>query len=172
MKLKSLRDIPTTATGGIALTVNNLPSSVDGWAESLKLFDWYKVAAIKLTFIPSATAIANQSYRALIVWHDPNTIDTSAGATYQRAISYANSKIVNLQRKWKVYYKMAKTIAVGNSTAAIMQDRYGYTGTDVALATQSIGLFAVTPLTAVTTVGNLLITYHVLFKGQRYANVT
>ena len=72
----------------------------------------------------------------------------------------------------EVYYKMAKTIAVGNATATIMQDRYGYIGCDVALATQSIGMFAVNPFTAVTTVGNLLITYYVLFKGQRYANVT
>ena len=43
-----------------------------------------------------------------------------------KAISYENCKIVNLQRKWSYYKRMSRTMAVGASTAAIGQENRGY----------------------------------------------
>ena len=64
MKLKSLRDLVTTATGGIALTVNNLPSSVDGWAETLKLFDWYLSILLQAAVTNALKEIPVQDFQA------------------------------------------------------------------------------------------------------------
>ena len=148
------------------MKIDDFPNDVTGWANYLNLFDWYRVCAMKITFVPSNTAISNASYRPGYVFHDPNSI-TIDNMSENKAISYANCKIVNTQRKWSYYRKMHRTIAVGASTAAIRQDGKGYITTDTAVATQCMGMISNQALTAVTTLGRIIITYYIGFKGQR-----
>ena len=167
VKLRQVAAINTLASGFIAETIDDLPNGVGGWSHLLNVFDWYRVAAIKLTFVPSNTAISNASYSACFVWHDPNKVYASAGAfSVDDALGFSTVRIVNMQRKWSVYYKMHRTLAVGNSTTAIKQDGKGYITPDTTVATQSVNVVASGFPTATTKIGDLVIIYYVVFKGQ------
>ena len=153
------------------------------WNQLRTAFDWYRTAAMKLTFIPSNTAMVGSIYQSGIVFHDPNSTTFPITATDNdlRAISYTNSKFINFQRRWKYYKKMVRTLVVGLSTTGQAQDRRGFISTEQSMPTQIIGLISSgwpTPGTPPAPpqypyyLGDLYITYYVLFKGPRSLSTT
>ena len=173
--------IGTSTLYTVNAAITDLPQSgIYLWNQLKAAFEWYRVAAMKLTFIPSNTAMSNSTYQSVICWHDPNSTSYTISATDNelRAISYSNAKMFNLQRRWKYYRKMSKTLLVGSSTIGQTQDRRGFISCDNTSATQMIGLFAAgwpaptgTPPTPSYPiyVGDLYVTYYTLFKGPRAA---
>ena len=119
------------------------------------LFDYYRVAAMKMKFVPTVTADATYNFAPAYVLHDVNS-KSLPSITTTTAIQYENCRIVNMQRPWKYCRKMIRNItdSSGSSTR-------GYIPTSEPNATQVMCMLHLGTDQAGKHIGDTLSTYYI-----------
>jgi len=125
-KLKSFLQVNENASSPNAVvTIHDSPKLAVDFDSVAQLFDYYRVNAIKLKFIPAWTAQSLQtsisvSLRAAYAIRDINhPLDFPVTLTRNEAVGYENCKILNLQRPWTYYRKMIRNIITDPASTGI-----------------------------------------------------
>lgn len=115
-KFKNRQAVSSDASGVISVYFNNNPTTYTEWAACAGLFDSYRMAALKITFIPDkiADTSTTTNYRPLYVFGDLDA-GTMPVTNVDAALQYENCKFKNTFRPWTYYFKIPKaTAATGN----------------------------------------------------------
>jgi hypothetical protein len=160
-KLKYSSLINSTTTGNFTVQHDDNPNNAIDWNNFASLFDYYRICAIKIRFVPSVTAHTTFQYTPGYIFHDANTGVTLAGITVDTTVGYENCKIVNMQRSWRYYRKTYRSIPVGGGGTSSISTR-GYISTSNPVSTQSIILYGVNSMTVDRQIGQILVTLYVV----------
>ncbi|ARO38299.1 capsid [Audaxivirus yotargis] len=166
---KIRRTDPLVMVANTNLSVNRTddPSTAQNWSNISGLFDYYRVCAIKIHFIPTSNvltfpiAAAGPRFSAIYVIHDVNS--TSSVSSVSAVIQYGNLVLKNLWMPWKKYYKMKRNIP-----AAILDNvsTSGYLPTSTPTGTQSVQAFIPTIGTQSSgEIGTLITTYYLVCRN-------
>lgn len=139
-KLRRVYDAVVLAAGAsLNATVTDDPSNSQDWANIVGLFDMYRVAAIKVHFVPNANtreapSVAGQfGFRPVYCAHDTDLINVPLSVN--NIIQYENMKVKNSFTPWVYYRKMARRITTTNQTTL---DGRGYLSTTTPASTQQL----------------------------------
>lgn len=117
-KLKTAFGLTANVGGDINLAVTDDVSAFGDWSSIAALFDTYKVAALKVKFIPSLPndASGTTGFYPFYVVGDPNN-NTTPVSSITTACQYENMKAMNMYRPWTYYYKCpTKTASAATET--------------------------------------------------------
>lgn len=116
-KLKSAFGLSANVGGEINMAVTDNPSAFGDWSSIAALFDTYKVAAIKVKFIPQLPndTSTTTGFFPLYVVGDPND-STIPINSITSACQYENMKTMNMYRPWKYYYKVPTKSSISGDT--------------------------------------------------------
>lgn len=98
------------------------------WTPVTQLFDSYRIAAMKLKFIPDkpADTSTTTNYRPVYVFGDVDTASLPV-TTPDAALQYENCAVKNLNMPWKYYFKVPKATQL--ATTVILQGGWIDVGT-------------------------------------------
>ena len=170
-KLRRAYDV-LLPSGGSNLNsyIDNNPNTAQDWANVAGLFEMYRVAGIKITFVPSGnvnpipvnTPVNNSRFRPCYLVLDTN--DQLPTVTVNNIVQYENLKIRNTYSMWSVYYKMKRRLPFA-TTAAMSTS--GYTSCQSPVATQGIiALFEGQQSTNQTDLGKMIVTMYVCARNR------
>lgn len=156
-KLSRLVNFQTSATvTQISHVFTDDPSAFTDWANIQNLFDFYRVCAMKIKYVPTftesfsgGTAGDTNYFGPHICWYDPNSDASPAGVTRDVVLQYENSRIFNGQRMFS-YYKKFFTRAVKVVDGEFV-DMKGYIRTSQPQSNRYIGLLSSSPVQATPT---------------------
>lgn len=122
-KIRKVQTLSSDTLGGIDFFMNNGPhNAFQDWTNIQNLFDVYRVAAMKVKYIPQLPNDASTltGYHPLYVIGD---VDANAApvTTVNEAIQYENMKVKNMFSPWKYYFKCPKLGGVGSLAAVKTQ---------------------------------------------------
>lgn len=170
-KLRRAYDILLPAGGqNLNSYIDNNPNQAQDWANVAGLFEMYRVAGIKLTFVPSGNVnsipvnvpVNNSRFRPVYLALDTN--DQLPSVTVNSIVQYENLKIKNTFSMWSVYYKMKRRLPF--STTAAMSTS-GYTSCQAPVATQGIiALFEGQQSQSQTDLGKMIVTMYVCARNR------
>lgn len=167
-KLRRSDDLVMEDNTSLSIVRQDNPSTAQDWTSVSGLFDYYKVCAIKIHFIPAANintfpaAAAGPKFTAVYVFHDVNT--TSAVTGINNVIQYENMVVKNLWLPWKKYYRMVRNIPVTN---AVTVSTRGYIPTVNPVPTQSVQVYIPTAGTSTSgLLGTLITTYYIVCRNR------
>jgi hypothetical protein len=84
------------------------------------------------------------------------------------ALQYENRKVVNMQRPWKYYRKMARNMPhETNNQIFTPSNNKGYIDIDQPTATQSTGVVHYIVGDVSNLLGNVVVTWYILFVGRK-----
>lgn len=156
--------VSTNAGGIMTLAATNNPSGASDWSSISALFDAYKVAAMKIKYIPSLpndTSVTT-GYAPFYMIADADSSTTPLASTTD-AIQYENMQVKNMYRPWSFYYKFPKRTAVATG-ATVLQGGYQ----DIAAVGASGGLYGYgLGFDASTTYGQAIVTYYITVTNRR-----
>lgn len=136
------------------------------------LYDFYRVCAFKIKFIPAApNEIASSNYYRPVYLVFDNDADSSAGAnitSVNQALQYDVCKIKDCSRPWKYYIKVPK-INQGFQTGGVNQcviDRKGNIDIAKPCYTGDVSLYG-DSFTSAISLGTVIITYYCKYTIRR-----
>jgi hypothetical protein len=100
----------TTNTGILSISIDDNLADVGDFQSLATLFEWYRVNAIKVLYIPANISDTSTHFRAGYIIHDTNSQAAPPTTSVEALIKYENCKVVNMQRKWKYYRKLYRRI--------------------------------------------------------------
>ena len=152
-------DVTADASSNIMYSINNNPATANDWANISGLFQYFRVNAMKIKFIPSVTADATYDYHTGYVFHSASDISFLSMTTIDRTIQFENCKVVNMQWPWKYCRKLLRITAGGEI------DSRGYMAVDGAIPTQCICIIYRGNGQTNQVLGNVVVTYYVTAYG-------
>lgn len=177
-KLRKVFEVPIDSNGGFTSysslrnpeKVFDGTNTVEDWSNCSALFDSYRVHAHKFKWIPSF--IDNNvgsslfvSYKPIYVFTDYDNAATGMPvSTVGGVMQYENAKTFNMNRPWKHYVRVPKTL---NGNGA------DFSGHSDIGAPQDQGVHCIyapnvgTGLSSGTIVGTIVVTYYCSFKNRR-----
>lgn len=171
-KLRSVTALVSVNTAVSQYIQNDNPNLQQEWVNIVQLFDYYRVAAIKLKFIPETNVLSLDSttpagYRPLYIIHDPNSIAVGTGSTglpltVNGTIQYENLRVKNANRPWSYYKRMVRNIPPS------LANYKGYIPTESPVATQAIQI-TIPQFSTETTIllGSVITTFYVVARNRR-----
>lgn len=139
------------------------------WTNLQTLFDYYRVCAVKLKWIPSANvntfpaAASGPKFAPIYIVHDPNSV-TAILSTSTVAIGYENMRVKNMWNPWSYYKKFVRNIRVAGTGSQTIR---GYQPTSNPQATQTIQLlFENLGTTSSGQVGTIIISLYIVCRNR------
>lgn len=167
-KLRRLQQITQTTSGSnINLDFPDNPENAIDWGSIQNLFAYYRVAAMKLKWIPSATEFIATSNNTVprqqpcYVIHDWNSSALSS-LTELDYIGFENMQFKNMTHQWVYYRKMQRMNATGSQSWM----SNGFYPTEQRRITQNIGVL-IPGFQSTGPIGTFVITYYVCAKQRR-----
>lgn len=170
-KLKFTDNVTWTGAA-LNLVYDNNPSNAQDWSNIVNLFDYYKVASIKIHWIPSIntrdlnnTPVTLAHFRPMYVVHDYNNALTSTSVSNDY-IQFENLRVKPMFSPWRCYYKMINTI---NPTGTAPQMGKSFFSTTNPLATQSTKVHIAADSNQINPgnlIGTFIVTYYVIARGR------
>lgn len=161
-KLKHQEQMVSSGTGIYSGYFNNSPTTYLDFSHVAELFDVYKVAALKVKFVPSRPndESTTVTYRPIYIAGDPDT--SAAFTSVDQPIQYENMKVYDLSRPWKYYYKIPTRTQVTGSTILL---KGGYIDTQYTTPSASIRMWA-EGLSLSENYGTFIVTAYVVAKQR------
>lgn len=170
-KLRRVYDLQLPAGGNnLNSYIDNNPNTAQDWSNVAGLFEMYRVAGIKLTFVPAANVnnvpvplpVNNTRFRPVYIALDTN--DQLPTVNINNIIQYENLKIRNTYSMWSVYYKMKRRLPFAGTAA---MSTSGYTSCQSPIATQGIiALFEGQQSQVVTDLGKMIVTMYICARNR------
>lgn len=133
------------------------------------MFDYYRVCAVKIKFIPSANVLtfpaeaAGPKFAPVYIIHDPNTV-TATVTSSTVAIGYENMRVKNMWMPWSYYRKFVRNIRVAGTGSQTVR---GYQPTSNPQATQSVQmLFENLGTTTSGQIGTIIISLYIVCRNR------
>lgn len=153
--------------------ITDLPSGSTDFASIANLFDMYRVCAIKLKFIPTVTASASPGgisapfgFVPMYVIHDTNSITEPVTAVINY-LQYESCRVMNAQRPWTYYRRMARNIPTNSSwTAQRNINTRGWIPTDSPITTQGIFVRFEPGGTSAQKYGTIVVTHYLVARAR------
>nr|QOR29568.1 capsid [Bat associated circovirus] len=170
-KLRRSYDVNSSASGGLQVAFNDDPSGYIDWTPISQLFDQYRVAAIKIKYIPSymdtfstATAGTSNTFTPMWVFYDPDSANFPGGVTTAaNALEYENCRGFNPLRHWKYYHKCRKNTVM---QAAAVSVGVGWFDVASFVGSQSICMLLVNQPVSIH-MGTIIYTMYLMARNRR-----
>jgi hypothetical protein len=108
--LKYTSWVTNNTSGNFTTQQDDNPVNAVDWNNFAGLYDYYRVCAMKIRYVPNISADTTFQYTPGYIFHDANTPTFGATLSVAVAAAYENCKIVDVQRAWKYYRKMYRNI--------------------------------------------------------------
>lgn len=177
MKLTNVVTANTTTTVFVNYYFDNEPSVSADWSPLTALFDYYKVNAMSVTFIPhfdttfnlqTTTPSVTAQFNPVYMFADDNHPSPSGVPPLSVITGYENMRVKSANRKCVYYRKYRnRTIAIDNQNVDVI-DLRGYRRTSDPQASAYINFFfasAPNPSTSFQ-FGTFIIRYYCTFKNR------
>jgi hypothetical protein len=145
----------SSAGGVINQILGDYPVSSPDWASFILLYGEYRILSMKVQFVPTVTGavIGTLAYNTLYLVLDL-TSSATALSSYTSAANYPVKKIGSLNSPMQLSHKM---VGIEEST---------FTSTGASLFDYVFKFYADT-LTATTTYGHVIVTFHTQFRARQ-----
>lgn len=162
----------TATAGGLVSSFFLLrdPSGANDWSNYTSLYDFYRVCAIKVKWIPSDPSYtAAPAYHPMYLITDQDDIDNTNLTSTAIYVQYDNVQIKDMHRPWSFYRKVPKVstaanISGGGTTSNILTNGF----CDINTRPQNgVFSFRAESLTALKEYGTFIVTYYVKFLNRR-----
>lgn len=153
----------STAGGIIQDTVTDSPSGYPEFASFVELYDFYRVYAVSIKFIPdkpndpSVTTV----YKPLYCVMDAD--NTANPADIDDMVEYRNLKVFNMYKPWTAYFKFPKYTGDNNPQAVIAG---GWANTNNPSAHGGVHFYG-TDYDVSDNYGHFIVTLYIRFKTRR-----
>lgn len=171
-KLRRIENIVYTGTTYQSTIVTNDPSTAQDWTNVRNLFEYYKVCAIKLHWIPSINTrdlntnpVTRAHFRPMYIVHDYNN---SLGSTPSddAIIQIQNMRVKAQFMPWRTYHRMVNTL---DPTGTLPQMGRSFFATSEPHSTQSVVVHLPGDSEGNTPgnrIGTLIVTYYLSARGR------
>lgn len=168
-KIRNSIDVMIGPDSSTNIVVVDNPSVFTDWTNITGLFDYYRVCAVKLKYIPSANLVdfpagaSGPKFAPIYIVHDPNTI-TSTVNTAAVALGYENMRVRNMWLPWSYYTKFVRNI---RTSSIVSQTTRGYQPTNTPQSTQSVQLlFENIGTTSSGQIGTLIVSLYLVCRNR------